>query len=60
MKKTYKLKKSVKVVLTIMLIAVMAGMYNVASRNGANTNVALFGWLMIGLNGFVAASLWNE
>ena len=60
MKKTYKLKNSVKVVLTIMLIAVMAGMYNVASRNGANTNVALFGWLMFLLSGFAASQLWNE
>lgn len=60
MKKTYKLKKWVKVVLTIMLVTIMVAMYGVASRNGANTSVALFGWLMIGLNGFVAASLWNE
>lgn len=60
MRKAYKLKKWVKVVLTIMLIAVMAGMYNVASRNGANTNVALFSWLMFLLSGFSASQLWNE
>lgn len=60
MKKTYKLKKWVKVVLTIMLVAIMVAMYGVASRNGANTSVALFSWLVIGLNGFVASTLWNE
>lgn len=60
MRKAYKLKKWVKVVLTIMLLVVMAGMYNVAGRNGANTNVALFSWLMILLSGFTASQLWNE
>lgn len=60
MKKTYKLKKSVKVVLTIMLIAIMVAMYGVAGKNGANTNVALFSWIIIAMNGLFACSLWNE
>ena len=60
MKKTYKLKKSVKVVLTIILIAIMVVMYNVAGNNGSNTQLAMFSWLVIGLNFMIASVLWGE